>query len=78
VPAKPSSIEILPTPLSATKGIETPFGHRWGGDVFRLSLEHLSAMQTGQTLALDVMSEYITFLQLSPEATANLSTSSQA
>lgn len=78
LPAKPSSIEILPTPLSATNGIETPFGHRWGGDVFRLSLEHLSAMQTGQTLALDVMSEYITFLQLSPEATANLSTSSQA
>ncbi len=78
VPAKPGLIEILPTPLSATNGIETPFGHRWGGAVFRLSLEHLSAMQTGQTLALDVMSEYITFLQLSPEATANLSTSSQA
>jgi Abi-like protein len=78
VPAKPGTIEILPAPLSATNGIETPFGHRWGGDVFRLTLEHLSAMQTGQTLALDVMNEYITFLQLTPETTTNLSTSSQA
>lgn len=70
VPATLGTIEILPAPLSATNGIETPFGHRWGGDVFRLMPEHLSAMLSGHTLALDVMSEFITFLQLGPEPAA--------
>ena len=30
--------------------------------VFRLSAEHLAALQAGQTLALDVQNEYIAFL----------------
>ena len=41
-----------------------PFGQRWGGQVVRLGPEHLAALQSGQTLALDVQGEYIIFVQL--------------
>ena len=43
---------------------ELPFGKRWGGELFRLSAEHLAALQTGKTIALDVMGEYVTFIAL--------------
>lgn len=43
---------------------ELPFGKRWGGQLFRLSPEHLEALQSGKTLALDVMNEYVTFIAL--------------
>lgn len=69
-PAAKAAIEIVTSPVTATNGVESPFGHRWGGDVFRLTPEHLNAMLSGQTLALDVMNEYITFLQLAPETAA--------
>jgi hypothetical protein len=58
-----SGITIVPAAFDASNGAETPFGHRWGGDVFRLAIEHLVALQTGQTLALDVQSEYVAFLK---------------
>lgn len=41
-----------------------PFGKRWGGDVFILTAAHLSALQAGQAIALDVMNEYLTFVVL--------------
>ena len=65
--AKPT-VAIIPEPFDATSGVETPFGHRWGGDVFRLAPEHLAALQAGQTLALDVQTEYIAFLQAAESA----------
>ena len=71
-------VAIVPDAFDATSGAETPFGHRWGGDVFRLSTEHLAALQAGQTLALDVQNEYIAFLKAAESAkleqaiTANL------
>ncbi|MDX1253620.1 MAG: hypothetical protein IDH49_15480 [Gammaproteobacteria bacterium] len=43
---------------------ELPFGKRWGGELFRLSAEHLAALQAGKTIALDVMHEYVTFIAL--------------
>jgi len=56
---------IIPVtePFDAIDGAVTPFGTRWGGDIFRLTPAHLAALQAGQTLALDVQSEYIVFLQ---------------
>ena len=42
----------------------SPFGERWGGELFMLSPAHLAALQAGETLALDVMGEYITFIAL--------------
>jgi len=43
---------------------ELPFGKRWGGELFRLSAEHLAALQAGKIIALDVMGEYVTFIAL--------------
>ena len=43
---------------------EQPFGQRWGGDVFTLTAEHLSALHAGKAIALDVMNEYLTFVVL--------------
>lgn len=57
------NLEPVDDSFDATNGAETPFGHRWGGDVFSLSLSHIEAIQHGQTLALDVMSEYVVFLK---------------
>jgi hypothetical protein len=59
---------IVPDTSDVTNGAETPFGHRWGGDVFLLSTEHFVALQAGQTLALDVQSEYIAFLKSAASA----------
>lgn len=56
-------ITTVEAPFDATNGPETPFGHRWGGDVFTLSREHLEIIQSGKTHALDVMSEYLVFLK---------------
>lgn len=53
--------------FDATNGAETPFGHRWGGDVITLTSRHIEVMRSGQTLALDVMNEYVVFLKTDPE-----------
>ncbi|MCX6937288.1 MAG: hypothetical protein NTU80_05230 [Verrucomicrobia bacterium] len=63
-----STIAIVPAPLNAMHGASTPFGHRWGGDVFPLSPEHLAALTAGQTLALDVQSEYVAFIKTTAES----------
>lgn len=62
-PTSVSTLESVAEPFDASNGAETPFGHRWGGDVFTVTNEHLEALRTGQTLALDVMSEYVVFLK---------------
>lgn len=63
-----ATLAIIPDAFDASSGAETPFGHRWGGDVFRLASEHLAALQAGQTLALDVQNEYIAFLKSAESA----------
>ena len=67
-PTPNSGITIVSDAFDAANGAETPFGHRWGGDVFRLATEHFVALQTGQTLALDVQSEDIAFLKCAASA----------
>lgn len=57
------SIATVASAFDATNGAQTPFGHRWGGDVFALTHSHLETIQQGQTLALDVMGEYVVFLK---------------
>ena len=49
---------------------EQPFGKRWGGELFRLSPEHLAALQAGKIIALDVMGEYVTFIALDKNSEA--------
>ena len=62
----PGMIEPVAAPIDASSGSQTPFGHRWGGDVFSLSDNHLKILRNGQTLALDVMGEYVVFLKTKP------------
>lgn len=62
-PALAAGLAVVPAAFDATQGAASPFGHRWGGDVFTLSDEHLRALQNGQALALDVQNEYIAFLK---------------
>ncbi len=57
------AVETVDESFDATNGADTPFGHRWGGDIFTLSSSHLEVIRSGQTLALDVMSEYVVFLK---------------
>jgi hypothetical protein len=57
-----TTVVSVPAPFKASAGVETPFGHRWGGDVFRLSPAHLAELHAGKTLALDVQNEYVAFL----------------
>jgi len=65
-PAPPAGIAIVPAAFGATQGAATPFGYRWGGDVFTLADEHQQALQNGQVLALDVQNEYVAFLKSAP------------
>ena len=62
-----STLESVAEPFDASNGAETPFGHRWGGDVFTLAAEHITALHDGQALVLDVMNEYVVFLKSEPE-----------
>ncbi|MFN8437438.1 MAG: hypothetical protein U0V72_07305 [Cytophagales bacterium] len=42
---------------------QTPFGTRYGGDVFTLTQEDIENLKNGKLIALDVMNEYITYLK---------------
>jgi hypothetical protein len=68
MPGLQDVVAIVPNTLDATNGAESPFGRRWGGDVFRLTPEQLAALQSGQTLALDVQNEYVVFLKCADPA----------
>ena len=64
---KISNIHPVPAPFDASNGTETPFGHRWGGDILEITEEQLMAIQSGQTLLLDIQSEYVAFLKKSDD-----------
>ena len=57
------NITILDNPFDATDGADTPFGKRYGGDVFTLTSEQIQALMQGKTLALNVQNEYVVFLK---------------
>lgn len=57
------AVRIVDQPFDAADGADTPFGHRWGGDVVKLTPVHLTALADGKTLALDVQNEYVLFVQ---------------
>ena len=41
----------------------TPFGKRYGGDVFIITEEDIENLKNGKLIALDVQNEYITYLK---------------
>ncbi|MDO9154020.1 MAG: hypothetical protein Q7U47_10000 [Paludibacter sp.] len=45
------------------ENVETPFGARYGGDVFYITEEDIENLKNGKLIALDVMNEYITYLK---------------
>ncbi len=47
-----------------TDEVESPFGKRYGGETLRLTSEQLQALRQGKVLAVDVMGEYVLFVQL--------------
>ncbi len=55
------NILIIDKPFPA-EDCETPFGERYGAEKITLTSEHLSALQEGKTLALDIRGEYVLFL----------------
>jgi len=46
--------------------VETVFGRRWGGQVFRLQEPHLAALHHGRYVALDIQDDYVAYPQLVP------------
>ena len=42
----------------------SPFGERWGDEVVTLTDDHLQAVKSGKSLAVDVRGEYVVFLRL--------------
>jgi len=60
---KDECVAIVDSPFDPEEA-ESRFGKRWGGERFKLSAEHLAALQAGKTIALDVMNEYVTFIAL--------------
>ncbi|MEK6708025.1 MAG: hypothetical protein AABY81_04360 [Pseudomonadota bacterium] len=67
--AKVSTIETEPALVIVdapydVEETEQPFGKRWGGEIMTLTKEHLTALQEGKLVAVDVMNEYVVFLRL--------------
>ena len=47
-----------------TDEVEVPVGKRYGSELLKLTPEHLQAMQQGKVLAVDMMREYVLFIEL--------------
>ncbi|MHB8179820.1 MAG: hypothetical protein ACYDAW_08095 [Acidithiobacillus ferrivorans] len=44
---------------------DTVFGQRWGnGDLIKITLKELDALNEGKILAVDVQGEYVVYLQI--------------
>ncbi|MDD3050400.1 MAG: hypothetical protein PHR06_04575 [Candidatus Cloacimonetes bacterium] len=48
---------------------DTPFGKRYGGDVFTLTDEDIENLRNGRLIGLDVQNEYISYLKYKPSKT---------
>jgi hypothetical protein len=42
---------------------DTVFGKRWGSQLFRLTEQDIDALRQGKYLALDILGEYIAYLE---------------
>ena len=60
------TLAIIDAPYDVEE-TEQPFGKRWGGEIMTLTREHLAALHEGESVAVDVMNEYVVFLQLQAE-----------
>ncbi|WP_206060334.1 hypothetical protein [Nitrincola alkalilacustris] len=53
---------IVDTPFDCNES-EQPFGKRWREERITLTVEHLTALQHGKLVALDVQGEYVVYLE---------------
>lgn len=54
---------ILDKTIDIDNGETTPFGKRYGGDIFIITEEDIEILKNGKIIALDVQNEYITYLK---------------
>lgn len=47
-----------------TEEVDSPFGKRYGSEKLVLTAEHLGALQQGKLLVVDVLGEYVLFVEL--------------
>lgn len=48
--------------------VDSPFDKRYWGEKLVLTAEHLEALQHGKLLAVDVMGEYVLFVEMDKSA----------
>jgi hypothetical protein len=75
---KRETVVVVSEAFDATFGADTPFGRRWGGDVVKLSREHIAELQAGRTLAIDVQNEYVLFVKLDEGGTSRVKLNSHS
>lgn len=54
-----------------TDEVDTPFGKRYGDEKVIITAEQLHALQQGKLIAVDVMNEYVLFIELDKSAKQN-------
>ena len=54
-----------------TDEVDTPFGKRYGDEKVVITAEQLHALQQGKLIAVDVMYEYVLFIELDKSAKHN-------
>lgn len=47
-----------------TEKVDSPFGKRYGSEKLILTAEQLEALQQGKLLVVDVLGEYVMFIEL--------------
>jgi hypothetical protein len=55
---------ILDNIIDIDNNESTPFGTRYGGDVFIITEADIENLKNGKLIALDVQNEYITFFKI--------------
>lgn len=59
--------QIVEKPFD-TDAVDTPFGKRYGDEKVVISADQLYALQQGKLIAVDVMNEYVLFIELDKSA----------
>ena len=62
--------KIVEKPFDTVE-VDTPFGKRYGDEKVIITAEQLHALQQGKLIAVDVMNEYVLFIELDKSAKQN-------
>lgn len=55
-----------------TEEVDSPFGKRYGSEKLVLTAEHLESLQQGKLLVVDVLGEYVLFVEMDKAARGQL------